>query len=44
MLKKYMSNYGIDNVRGGSYTLIELDDISLLTLQKELWHSKKTWL
>lgn len=35
-----MSKYGIDNVRGGSYTSIELDEISLLTLQKELWHSK----
>jgi hypothetical protein len=39
-VKEYMSKYGIDNVRGGSYTSIELDEISLLTLQKELWHSK----
>lgn len=39
-VKEYMSKYGIDNVRGGSYTSIELDNISLLTLEKELWHSK----
>lgn len=39
-VKEYMSKYGIENVRGGTYTSIELDDISLLQLQKELWHSK----
>ena len=39
-VKEYMSKYGIENVRGGTYTSIELDDISLMQLQKELWHSK----
>ena len=39
-VKEYMSKYGIENVRGGTYTSIELDDISLFQLQKELWHSK----
>ena len=39
-VKEYMSKYGIENVRGGTYTSIELDDISLLQLKKELWHSK----
>ena len=39
-VKEYMSKYGIENVRGGTYTSIELDYVSLLQLQKELWHSK----
>ena len=39
-VKEYMAKYGIENVRGGTYTSIELDDISLFQLQKELWHSK----
>jgi predicted GIY-YIG superfamily endonuclease len=34
---KYMSKYGIENVRGGSYTSVVLDDITLIALQKELY-------
>lgn len=37
-----MSKYGIENVRGGSYSSIELDDNSLSILQKEIWHSKNS--
>ena len=33
--KIYMKKYGIDNVRGGSYTQIDLSDY-ILTLEKEL--------
>ena len=40
--KEYMSKYGIENVRGGSYVSTELDYISILTLQKEIWHSKNS--
>jgi predicted GIY-YIG superfamily endonuclease len=39
-VKEYMSKYGIENVRGGTYSSIELDEVSLFQLQKELWHSK----
>ena len=39
-VKEYMSKHGIENVRGGTYTSIKLDDISLFQLEKELWHSK----
>ena len=38
--KVYMQKYGIDNVRGGSYTSIELSETDLLALQKELKSSK----
>lgn len=34
--KKYMSNHGIDNVRGGSYTNIELEDWQMKALYNEL--------
>lgn len=34
--KKYMSQYGINRVRGGSYTQINLPECSLLSLKREL--------
>lgn len=34
--KKYMKLYGIDNVRGGTYTQIVLPEYSMLALKKEL--------
>ena len=34
--KKYMDKYGIDNVRGGSYCQIKLDQASLASLKKEM--------
>lgn len=34
--KKYMERYGIANVRGGSYTKINLDDYQLKALELEL--------
>lgn len=34
--KRYMSKYGIDNVRGGSYVTIELNDQQRQMLQKEI--------
>lgn len=34
--KKYMKKYGIDRVRGGTYTQIRLPDYSMSTLEKEL--------
>jgi predicted GIY-YIG superfamily endonuclease len=35
--KEYMSKYGIENVRGGSYCEIELDNFQIETLQIEIW-------
>jgi len=37
--KKYMDLYGIQNVRGGSYTKIILDDWQIKSLHHELKHS-----
>ena len=35
--KEYMSAHGIDNVRGGSYCDVELDDFQREALQVEIW-------
>lgn len=37
--KEYMSKYGIDNVRGGTYVKEKLDPVEIKTLQKEIWAS-----
>lgn len=34
--KIYMQKYGIDRVRGGSYTQLELPEYSIISLEKEL--------
>ena len=39
-VKEYMAKYGIDNVRGGTYSNIDLDDNSISVLEKEIRHSK----
>lgn len=38
--KEYMSKYGIDKVRGGSYVEIKLDDFQIETLNREIWGAK----
>jgi len=35
LTKKYMMKYGIDNVRGGSYTKIVLDEWQIKSLEHE---------
>ena len=35
--KKYMSSFGIPNVRGGSYTTLSLDESTIKFLQKEIY-------
>lgn len=35
--KEYMSAHGIDNVRGGSYCDVELDEFQREALQREIW-------
>jgi predicted GIY-YIG superfamily endonuclease len=35
-VKKYMLEHGVDNVRGGSYSQISLDEISRETIRREL--------
>ena len=39
-VKEYMSKFGIDNVRGGTYSNIDLDDNCIAVLEKEIRHSK----
>jgi predicted GIY-YIG superfamily endonuclease len=39
-VKEYMAKYGIENVRGGTYSNIDLDANCISVLEKELWHSK----
>jgi predicted GIY-YIG superfamily endonuclease len=38
--KEYMSKYGIDNVRGGTYVEIELSDSQKDILKMEIWGAK----
>ena len=38
--KEYMSKYGIDKVRGGSYVEIELSDFHKEALKMEIWAAK----
>jgi hypothetical protein len=36
-VKQYMTRYGIENVRGGSYVQLTLPQWQLLSLRKEIW-------
>lgn len=38
--KEWMSKYGIENVRGGSYVQVDLGDEQVDMLKKELWGAK----
>jgi len=38
--KEYMSKYGIDNVRGGSYVQITLSEFHINALKMEIWGAK----
>jgi predicted GIY-YIG superfamily endonuclease len=38
-VKEYMAKYGIENVRGGTYSNIVLDENSIAVLEKEIRHS-----
>ena len=38
--KEYMSKYGIDKVRGGSYVEIELSEFHTAALKMEIWAAK----
>jgi hypothetical protein len=37
--KIYMAKYGIDNVRGGAYSNIKLEEYQILSLQRELYNA-----
>lgn len=39
-VKEYMSKYGIDKVRGGTYVNEILDDNQIFNLKKEIWGAK----
>jgi predicted GIY-YIG superfamily endonuclease len=38
--KEYMSIYGIDKVRGGSYVQMDLDEFHIAALKMEIWAAK----
>jgi predicted GIY-YIG superfamily endonuclease len=38
--KEYMAKYGIDNVRGGLYIELELDELQKETLNREIWSAQ----
>lgn len=38
--KEYMYNYGIENVRGGTYVELELDEFQKETLNREIWNAQ----
>ncbi len=39
-VKQYMSKYGIDNVRGGTYVTYTLEDNQLKYIKKEIWSAE----
>lgn len=42
--KRYMSLYGIDNVRGGSYCTIDLSQETIFHLEREIWSAENKCL